>query len=38
MWGGAERTGPKARILQTLLRDRPGDSYDVSSPDVATVQ
>jgi cell division protein FtsQ len=37
MWGGAERTGPKARILQTLLAG-PGQSYDVSSPDVAAVK
>ncbi|WP_214417271.1 cell division protein FtsQ/DivIB [Sphaerisporangium fuscum] len=37
MWGGAERTGEKARVALTLLR-RPGDSYDVSSPDVVSVK
>lgn len=36
-WGGAEHGDLKARVLQTLLR-RPGDSYDVSHPDVATVR
>ncbi|WP_248964830.1 cell division protein FtsQ/DivIB [Sphaerisporangium perillae] len=37
MWGGAERTRDKARIVRTLL-ERPADSYDVSSPDVVTVK
>ncbi|MGW4644406.1 cell division protein FtsQ/DivIB [Sphaerisporangium sp. NPDC004334] len=37
MWGGAERTKDKARVALTLLR-RPADAYDVSSPDVVTVQ
>jgi cell division protein FtsQ len=37
VWGGAERSGHKARILQTLL-EQSGQSFDVSSPDVATVK
>jgi cell division protein FtsQ len=37
MWGGAERTRDKARVALTLLQ-RPGDSYDVSTPDVVTVK
>lgn len=36
-WGGPERTRDKARVVLTLL-ERPGDSYDVSSPDVVTVK
>ena len=37
LWGGPERTARKARILRALLMQRRGDRYDVSSPDVATV-
>jgi cell division protein FtsQ len=37
MWGGAERTRDKARIALSLL-ERPGDAYDVSTPDVVTVK
>ncbi|GGM63990.1 hypothetical protein GCM10010106_07430 [Thermopolyspora flexuosa] len=36
-WGGAEHGDLKARVLVSLLR-HPGRSYDVSSPDVATVR
>nr|PZN43552.1 MAG: cell division protein FtsQ [Actinomycetota bacterium] len=36
-WGGAEHGDLKARVLLSLLR-YPGRSYDVSSPDVATVR
>ncbi|GLW12182.1 hypothetical protein Misp01_73100 [Microtetraspora sp. NBRC 13810] len=37
VWGGADRSRDKARILDTLLR-RPANTYDVSSPEVVTVQ
>lgn len=36
-WGGADHGDLKARVLLTLL-GRSGRSYDVSSPDVATVR
>ncbi|WP_229797957.1 cell division protein FtsQ/DivIB [Planomonospora parontospora] len=36
MWGGRDRPADKARILVTLLQ-RPADTYDVSSPDVVTL-
>ena len=36
-WGGADHGDLKARVLLTLLQ-RPGQTYDVSSPDVATVR
>ncbi|MFC6087205.1 cell division protein FtsQ/DivIB [Sphaerisporangium aureirubrum] len=37
MWGDAERTRDKARVAIALL-ERPGDAYDVSTPDVVTVK
>ncbi|MFC4536483.1 cell division protein FtsQ/DivIB [Sphaerisporangium dianthi] len=37
MWGGADRTKDKARVALTLLRRR-ADAYDVSSPEVVTVE
>ncbi|GAA1012626.1 hypothetical protein Aple_006420 [Acrocarpospora pleiomorpha] len=37
VWGGPERTGDKARILTTLLREN-AMTFDVSSPDVVTVK
>ncbi|MEU8249003.1 FtsQ-type POTRA domain-containing protein [Nonomuraea sp. NPDC048916] len=36
IWGGSDRSDDKARILTTLLR-RKADVYDVSSPDVVTL-
>ncbi|GGK98233.1 hypothetical protein Sme01_61920 [Sphaerisporangium melleum] len=37
MWGGSERTRDKARVALTLL-GRPGEAYDVSSPDVVAIR
>lgn len=37
MWGDAGRTRDKARVALALLQ-RPGDAYDVSTPDVVTVK
>ncbi|MDF5756865.1 FtsQ-type POTRA domain-containing protein [Spongiactinospora sp. TRM90649] len=37
VWGGTDRAEDKARILTTLLK-RPADTYDVSSPEVVTVE
>ncbi|WP_397559402.1 cell division protein FtsQ/DivIB [Spongiactinospora sp. 9N601] len=37
VWGGPDRARQKARILMTLLK-KPADSYDVSSPEVVTVE
>jgi cell division protein FtsQ len=37
VWGDAARSAEKGRLLTTLLK-KPGDSYDLSSPDVVTVR
>lgn len=37
VWGGADRGGEKARVLQALLH-QPGTVYDVSAPSVVAIK
>jgi cell division protein FtsQ len=37
LWGSADRSAQKSRVLSALL-DRPGTQFDISDPDVAVVR